>query len=301
MLRNNAIATPSGLYLTIKRRRRHRSGIEAWPAQTVLIVFLVFSTLLVILPVLVTVMLSLKPNADFVTQNIWALPTGLAFKNYTYAFNEILGNMFNTLWIDVVSTVSVTLLSTYTAYIFVRKKFPGRNVLFYCIIIPTMCPGIVYLTAQYLNIVNMGLFGTYWALFFPYLAGNQIGSIFLYRTFMAQQPEDIYDAARIDGAGDFRMFFKICLPLSVGIIMVQSIGIFSAIYNYYLWPMMMFVGKPERATLMPVLQELANRAGTEAKGAGYALYLLSGIPLIIATSVSLKFSISGEFAAGLKY
>ena len=123
----------------------------------------------------------------------------------------------------------------------------------------------------------------------------------MYRTFMAQQPEDIYDAARIDGAGDFRMFFKICLPLSVGIIMVQSIGIFSAIYNDYLWPMMMFVGKPERATLMPVLQELANRAGTEAKGAGYALYLLSGIPLIIATSVSLKFSISGEFAAGLKY
>lgn len=301
MQRHNAIATPSGLYLTFNRRRRHRSGIESWPAQTALIVFLALSTLLVILPVLVTVMLSLKPNADFVTQNIWALPTSLAFKNYTYAFHEILGNMFNTLWIDAVSTVAVTLLSTYTAYIFVRKKFPGRNVLFYCIIIPTMCPGIVYLTAQYLNIVNMGLFGTYWALFFPYLAGNQIGSIFLYRTFMAQQPEDIYDAARIDGAGDFRMFFKICLPLSLGIIMVQSIGIFSAIYNDYLWPMMMFVGKPERSTLMPVLQELANRAGTESKGAGYALYLLSGIPLIIATSVSLKFSISGEFAAGLKY
>lgn len=298
---NTLAVEKSGLRLVLRKRRRKYGGVDSWIAQTVLIVILAISTLLVILPVLVTIMLSLKPNADFVTKNIWALPSRLAFKNYTYAFGEILGNLFNTLWIDIVSTVSVTMLSTYTAYIFVRKKFPGRNVLFYCIILPTMCPGIVYLTAQYLNIVNMKLLGSYWALYFPYLAGNQIGSIFLYRTFMSQQPEDIYDAARIDGAGDFTMYFRICLPLSVSIIMVQSIGIFSAIYNDYLWPMMMFVGKPENSTLMPVLQELATRAGSEAKGASYALYLLSGIPLIIATSISLKFSISGEFAAGLKY
>lgn len=282
-------------------KRKRRYGIDSDWAQSILFVLLGISTFLVLLPVLITVMLSLKPNGDFVTKNIWALPSSLEFSNYSYAFYEILGNMFNTLWIDVVSTVSVTLLSAFSAYIFVRKKFPGRNFLFYMVIIPTMCPGIVYLTAQYLNIVNLGLFGTYWALYLPYLAGNQIGSIFLYRTFMSQQPDDIYEAARIDGAGDFRIFFTICLPLSVGILMVQSIGIFSAIYNDYLWPMMMFVGRPEKSTLMPVLRELANSAGAEAKGASYALYLLSGIPLLIATAISLKFSISGEFAAGLKY
>lgn len=297
----NTVSYTIGLSELKKKKRRKRSGVEAWYSQAVLIFFLTICTVLVILPVLVTVMLSLKPNADFVTKNIWALPTKLAFKNYTYAFHGILGNMFNTLAIALVSTVSVTMLSSYTAYIFVRKKFPGRNVLFYCVIIPTMCPGIVYLTAQYINIVNMKLLGTYWSLFFPYLAGNQIGSIFLYKTFMSQQPDDIYDAAKIDGAGDFTMYFKLCLPLSLGILMVQSIGIFSAIYNDYLWPMMMFVGRPAQSTLMPVLQELANRVGTESKGASYALYLLSGVPLIIATAISLKFSISGEFAAGLKY
>lgn len=283
------------------KKKYQKSGVDSFHAQFLLTFLLVVSTLLVILPVLVTVMLSLKPNSDFITKNIWALPSKLQFRNYTYAFTEVLGNLFNTLFIDIVSTVCVTLLSAYVSYVFVRMDFPLKSFLFYCIIIPTMCPGIVYLTAQYLNIVNMGLLGSYWSLFFPYLAGNQIGSIFLYRTFMGQQPAEIYEAAKIDGAGHATMFFRICLPLSLAVIMVQSIGIFSAIYNDYMWPMMMFVGNSTKSTLMPMLQELATRAGSEAKGASYALYLISGIPLIIATSVSLKYSISGEFAAGLKF
>jgi ABC-type glycerol-3-phosphate transport system permease component len=288
--------------LTLKPKRRYqKSGIESFPAQFLLVALLLFSTFLVILPVLVTVMLSLKPNADFVERNIWAFPSKFLWKNYSYAFTEILDNLVNTLLIDFASTICVTILSAYVAYVFVRLDFPLKNFLFYCIIIPTLCPGIVYLTAQYINIVNMGLLGSYWSLFFPYLAGNQIGSIFLYRTFMGQQPAEIYEAAKIDGAGHFKTFFYICLPLSVAVLMVQSIGIFSAIYNDYLWPMMMFVGNTSKSTLMPMLNELATRAGSESKGASYALYLISGIPLIIATAISLKFSISGEFAAGLKF
>lgn len=289
------------IHLTIQRHRRKHAGIDSVPSQIVVDGLLIISTFLVLLPVLVTVMLSLKPNEDFVARNIWALPSKLEWSNYSYAFNTVLGNLINTLVIDIISTVGVMLISTFAAYIFARKAFPGRNFLFYCVILPTMCPGVVYLTAQYINIVNMGLMGSWWSLILPYLAGNQIGSIFLFRTFMSSQPEDIYAAAQIDGAGDFVMYFCICLPMSVAIIMVQAIGIFSAIYNDYLWPLMMFVGNNKSATLMPVLTILADAAGNESRGASYALYLISGIPLIIATLISLKFSISGEFAAGLKF
>lgn len=119
---------------------------------------------------------------------------------------------------------------------------------------------------------------------------------------------DIYEAAEIDGAGDFRMYFSLSLPLTFGIIMVQVISIFSAIYNDYLWPLMMFMNNPEHGTLMPALKELAVRAsetilpsGLKAgRGATYALYLVSGIPLIFSTVIGLKFFIDGEFASGMK-
>lgn len=149
-----------------------------------------------------------------------------------------------TLFIDLVSVFAMTMISTFTAYIFVRKRFPGRNILFYLIILPMLVPGVVSLTPQYLTIVKMGLLGSWWSLILPYVAGNQIASVFLFRTFMAQQPNDIYEAAEIDGAGDFRMYFSLSLPLTFGIIMVQVISIFSAIYNDYLWPLMMFRTTP---------------------------------------------------------
>lgn len=177
---------------------------------------------------------------------------------------------------------------------------PGKNVLFMLIIIPMLVPSVVSLTPQYLNIVNLNLIGSWWALFIPYVAGNQIASIFLYRTFMAQQPRDLYEAAAIDGAGVCRAYISICLPLSVPIMMVQSVAIFAAIYNDYLWPLMIFVDNAKKSTLMPQLTELAASVRTTAKGSAYALYLLSGIPLVFTTVISLKFFINGDFAAGLK-
>ena len=78
--------------------------------------------------------------------------------------------------------------------------------------------------------------------------------------------------------------------------MVQAIGIFGGLYNDYLWPLLMFNGG-SKSTLMPVLQQVSDRM---ADGSKYAAYLISGIPLIITTVVSLKFFVNGEFASGLK-
>lgn len=245
-------------------------------------------------------MLSVKPNADYLTKSLWALPSKFQWSNYSSAFTSILPNMLQTIWIDLVSTVAVALLSSFVAYVFTRKRFPGRNVLFMLVILPMLVPSVVSLTPQYLNIVNLHLIGNPLSLILPYIAGNQIASIFLYRTFMSQQPAELYEAAQLDGAGNFRTYMSVCLPLSIPIMMVQSVSIFAAIYNDYLWPLMMFVGNSDRSTLMPRLTELAAQVALTQKGASYALYLLSGIPLVFTTVISLKFFINGEFAAGLK-
>ena len=291
----------------ILRSRKSGKGIKSGWAQALLIAYLVLMVFITLLPVIITFTLSLKTEQDISTGSLWSLPTKIQWANYSSAFTEALSNMGITLFIDLVSVFAMTMISTFTAYIFVRKRFPGRNILFYLIILPMLVPGVVSLTPQYLTIVKMGLLGSWWSLILPYVAGNQIASVFLFRTFMAQQPNDIYEAAEIDGAGDFRMYFSLSLPLTFGIIMVQVISIFSAIYNDYLWPLMMFMNNPEHGTLMPALKELAVRAsetilpsGLKAgRGATYALYLVSGIPLIFSTVIGLKFFIDGEFASGM--
>ena len=290
------------------RRKMRKRGINGFVAQAVLIFYLVLMLFFTLLPVIITFILSLKTEQDISTGSLWSLPSKIQWENYSSAIVQALPNMGITLFIAIVSVVSMTLLSAFAAYIFVRKRFPGRNFLFYLVILPMLVPGVVSLTPQYLNIVQMNLLGSWFAVILPYIAGNQIASIFLFRTFMSQQPADIYEAAEIDGSGDFRTYFSLCLPMTFGIIMVQGVSIFSAIYNDYLWPLMIFMNNPEHGTLMPALKDLAVQAseailsdGTIAgRGATYALYLVSGIPLVVTTVIGLKFFIDGEFASGLK-
>lgn len=298
----------SGNSFAVARHKIRKRGINGVAAQSVLIFYLVLMLLFTLLPVIITVILSLKTEQDISTGSLWSLPTKIQWENYSSAIVEALPNMGITIFIALVSVVVMTLLSAFSAYIFVRKRFPGRNLLFYLVILPMLVPGVVSLTPQYLNIVQMNLLGSWFAVILPYIAGNQIATIFLFRTFMSQQPADIYEAAEIDGSGDIRTYFSLCLPMTFGIIMVQGVSIFSAIYNDYLWPLMIFMNNPEHGTLMPALKDLAVKAseailsdGTMAgRGATYALYLVSGIPLVITTVIGLKFFVDGEFASGLK-
>lgn len=298
----------SGNSFVVVRHKIRKRGINGAAAQSVLIFYLVLMLLFTLLPVIITVILSLKTEQDISTGSLWSLPTKIQWENYSSAIVEALPNMGITIFIALVSVVVMTLLSAFSAYIFVRKRFPGRNLLFYLVILPMLVPGVVSLTPQYLNIVQMNLLGSWFAVILPYIAGNQIATIFLFRTFMSQQPADIYEAAEIDGSGDIRTYFSLCLPMTFGIIMVQGVAIFSAIYNDYLWPLMIFMNNPEHGTLMPALKDLAVKAseailsdGTMAgRGATYALYLVSGIPLVITTVIGLKFFVDGEFASGLK-
>ncbi len=298
----------SGNSFAVVRHKIRKRGINGVAAQSVLIFYLVLMLLFTLLPVIITVILSLKTEQDISTGSLWSLPTKIQWENYSSAIVEALPNMGITIFIALVSVVVMTLLSAFSAYIFVRKRFPGRNLLFYLVILPMLVPGVVSLTPQYLNIVQMNLLGSWFAVILPYIAGNQIATIFLFRTFMSQQPADIYEAAEIDGSGDIRTYFSLCLPMTFGIIMVQGVSIFSAIYNDYLWPLMIFMNNPEHGTLMPALKDLAVKAseailsdGTMAgRGATYALYLVSGIPLVITTVIGLKFFVDGEFASGLK-
>lgn len=281
---------------SVKIRAR---GIEGPVAQTVLAILILVILALTVLPVLITLIMSVKSTQDIMAYPIWTFPkSGWYFSNYASAFAEIWLQMINTVVIDLISTVVTLIMSCFIAFLFERYQFGGKNVLFFLIFAPMMVPGVILLSPTYIVVdgwLNLG--GNWLGLILPYVAGNQIASIFLLRVFMRQQPASLYEAAQLDGANVPQIFLSICLPLSVPIMMIQGISIFAAMYNDYLWPLLLFQKNLSSGVLMPYLRSIVVNY---AQGIQYAMYLVSGIPLIITTIISIKFFVSGDFASGMK-
>ena len=285
----------------VKRRSAlfKRKGIDGIIAQAVLVLCLAIVLLLTMLPLLVTLVMSVKTPQDITQYPMWTLPTsGWMFSNYANALNVLIKPMLNTVIIDLVSTVVTLFISCFVAYLFEKKKFPGRKFLFLVFIAPMLVPSVVVLSPTYIVVAQwLHLKDNWLGLILPYIAGNQIASVFLLRTFMSQQPDSLYEAAKLDGASTFKVFMHICLPLSVPIMMVQGINIFAAIYNDYLWPQLLFQADLTKGVLMPYLRSVV---ASFTQGVQYAMYLVAGIPLIITTIISIKFFVNGDFASGMK-
>lgn len=258
------------------------------------------TVLLTLLPMLLTIMLSLKSAADF-QQGMLAFPSSLHFVNYSRSIEIININMLNSIFACISVTFFAVLIAAFSSYIFARYDFPFKNLLFAGILALMMVPGVLTLTSSYLNVQQLGLYNTRFAVILPGIASNLVGSVFLFRTFIGQQPGALFESAQLDGANDFVMFFRICVPMSVPVLMIQIVGIFAGTYNDYLWPLLV-IENSKIQTLMPLLKDLAFDLSTKYSNEGitYALYLCSGIPLIVTTMFGLKYCISGDFASGLK-
>lgn len=289
-----------------RKIRHHRRGLEGIPVQTVLVILLLFLLFLTLVPLFITFIMSTKTVLDISAYPLWSFPkSGLNIKNnYSEAIAVLSSPLLYTLLMDVGVTVVVMLGSCYIAFLFQWYRFRGNKLLFALFILPMLVPNVVLLSPTYLVVFNLGLagegstvLGNYFGIILPYLAGNQIASVFMLRVFMRQHPKSLYEAAQIDGANKWNLFVHVCLPLAYPIMMVQGIGIFAAIYNDFLWPALVFNNHRSEGTIIPYLQQEVYNHG---QGAKYAMYLVSGIPLIISTAISIKFFVSGDYASGLK-
>ena len=128
------------------------------------------------------------------------------------------------------------------------------------------------------------------------IGGAQVTGMFLFRTFFGQQPKSLYESARLDGANDFVLYTQITMPLALPIVLYYFVGCFSGIYNEYLWASLIL---DSNQTITTIMYSSVDTREIE-HGAAYAMYLISSLPLIVTTVISMKYFKSGEFAAGLK-
>jgi len=286
--------------MALTKKLNKGKGIDGPGAQLVIGIILIVTIIVVLLPILITVLLSLKSNYE-ISMGIWKLPEQFKWGNWSIGFNQLLPNMLNSIAICLLSTAGIVFFSSISAYVFTRHSFPGKEALFYAIIALMIVPAVLTLTPSYVLMIDLGIKNTWWALLFHYIAGGQIGAIFLLRTFMSQQPGELFEAAKMDGAGEWVMYAKIAVPLAIPILSVQAVTSFSSIYNDFLWPILV-IDEQRKQMLMPVLRALTNQTQGEYReqGISYAMFLLSGLPLVFTTLFGLRYFINGDFASGMK-
>jgi multiple sugar transport system permease protein len=291
----------------LKPRRRFRPG-RAFR-------YLILSALaiLFVAPFAYMVTSSFQPLSEMFSYPPKWIPTNPTLDNYVGFFTSdhpiglwILNSVFTTFAI----TVAQLFLSSLMAYTFAKRTFPGRDLLFFVVLATMMAPIQVTLIPNYLILKGiplaggndiMGLGGqgwldSYWAVIMPNLV-SAFG-IFLLRQFMKSIPDELLDAARLDGAGHFRIYWKVILPLSRPALAALAIFTFQFWWQAFFWPLIV-INSPELYTLplgLALFQE-QNRTVWNLIMAGS---VLASLPLVVVFLIFQRQFVRGISLQGMK-
>jgi ABC-type glycerol-3-phosphate transport system permease component len=223
-------------------------------------------------------------------------------RGFVYAWDVFRPFMRNSLLVSISSALGVVLVASMSGYAFSRYRFFGHRALFLVILSFMMIPGVLTLVPSFLWVKQLGLINTYWVLILPYIAGGQIIAIFLFKGFFDGLPQELFESARLDGAGHFAQYWHIVLPLSKQIIMVVVIISILGTWNNFLWPQIAN-GDQKLAVVSSGLYLMSHTQATSAgdRSTMYAAYVISSIPLLLlfvyATKPFMTGLTSGAFKA----
>jgi ABC-type glycerol-3-phosphate transport system permease component len=195
-------------------------------------------------------------------------PSELHFENYAEAWRRAQFSEYflNSLLITVITLTGELSFSILAAYAFARINFPGRNLIFSIMLSTMMIPAMVFTIPNFLTVTWLGRIGPIpWINNWPSLTIPFMGSvfsIFMLRQFFAQIPDELYDAAQIDGAGHFRFLTQVVLPLSKAPVMVILVLSFIGTWNSLAWPMLV-TNTPDWRPISVGLMNFVNEAGQE--------------------------------------
>ena len=226
--------------------------------------FLFLGVLIAVFPFFWMISTSLMSLGE--AQGTRLLPSAIHLENYVNAWNEAKFSlyMWNSVRITVLTLAGELLFSIHAAYAFGRMKFPGRDTIFTVLLSTLMIPAMVTIIPNFLTVTWLGRIGPIkWINNWPALTVPFMGSvfsIFLLRQFFAQIPEELFDAAQIDGAGHFRFLWRVVIPLSKAPIMVITILSFIGTWNALAWPLLV-TNSPDWRPIAVGLNGFIDEAG----------------------------------------
>jgi multiple sugar transport system permease protein len=260
-------------------------------------------TAIVLYPLVWLFFATFKPSSEF-GQNPGLMPDNPTVDNYFKVVEGIAGTPLwrffaNSLFIAVMAVIGTLFSSALAAYAFARVQFKGVGILFAAMIGTLLLPFHVVIIPQYIMFQKLELVDTYWPLILPKFLATEAFFVFLIVQFIRNIPRDMDEAAKIDGAGHWRTFFSIILPLIKPALITSAIFTFIWTWNDFLGPLL-YVNSPEQYPLPIALRLYNDQTSTSDYGATVAVSFLALVPILIFFIVFQRFLVDGVATQGLK-
>ena len=283
---------------TDRARRRRRRVRRTW-GHPWLYLPLAGALLLMVAPFLWMLSGSFKPEADIRAVPPVLIPSEPTVANYQQLFSKLdFASMFtNSVVVSLAITAGNLLFCSMLGYALAKLEFRGQRALFTVVIATLMVPGLVTFVPMYVLVANLKLTGSLLGLFLPFLAGPF--GVFLMRQFISTLPDELIDAARVDGCRELAIFWRIVLPLTKPALATLGIISFLGSWNSFLWPLV--VAQNEDQYTLPVGLALAS-SGQDFTRFGV---LLAGsvivlLPVMIVFLLFQRHFVAGIATTGLK-
>jgi len=286
-----AVATSVRSPGPMSRRTRSKVGLA------VRLVVAVVVAVVMAFPLWVMIVTALSGQSVFSTQ-LQLLPTDITFSNFSrvLAAWPVAQWFSNSVIVTVLTTIISVVVSVMAGYGFAKLRFPAKTPLFLLLLSTMMIPTQAILVPQFRLVNSLGLIGTFWAVIIPGAAATF--GIFLARQFMLAIPNELIEAAKIDGAGPVRIFVSIVLPLSKPLLAVLTLLSLMYQWNDFLWPLIV-LRDPSLYTLPIGLQFLQGQYQTDY-GALMAMTLITVGPLVVLFLVFQRWFVQGFATSGIR-
>jgi ABC-type glycerol-3-phosphate transport system permease component len=261
-------------------------------------VALVLAALFMLFPVYWLAVTAVTPREDLVGGRPPAFPTQVRLANLSETWQSLPFSQWlvNSLSIAVVACVLSVTLNLAAGFVLAKYRFAGRGVVFLVIVSTLMIPVQVLMIPQFRIVAELGWLNSYWAVIIPRAA--EAFGIFLARQFMLGIPDELLEAARVDGAGNLRTFVSIVLPLCKPLVAVLVVFTFMFRWNEFAWPLIVL--REQALYTMPVgLSFLQGQYGTDYAGLT-GMALLTSVPVLVVFLVFQRYLVEGVARTGLK-
>jgi len=275
--------------------------------RVLIYLFLIAGALLCLFPFIWMVLTSLKTQTEVARGAFW--PEQFRWYNYLEAWGEaewgpyfdehgkwIPGYFLNTLFITFCTVTGNLFTDVLAAYAFARIRFPGKNLIFFAFLATMMIPGEVTIIPNFLLVSKLGWVNSYLGLIVPWTAS--VFYIFLLRQFFMGIPDELYDAALMDGCGHFRFLIQVVLPLSKAALVTVILLGFIGSWNAFLWPLIVARDTalyPIQVGLRSFITEMGNEVHLMMAAATFVI-----VPILVLYFFTQKQFTEGIATTGLK-
>lgn len=302
----SAVTTPRETPTRKRAQRRRLVGTGFW---FIAVIAVSIST---VLPLLWTLVTSFKPESEILSGALEIIPRNPTFDNYiaVFADGSFARYLLNSFVLAVGGTITNVFFGSLAGYALAKLKFPGRGSVFSVFLASMMVPAIVtmiptFLVLRYFPFAGgndlfgqggTGMINNYAAILVPGAAGAF--AVFFMKQFFESLPDELGDAARIDGASEFRVFLSVYFPLSTAAAAVLAVLTFQAGWNSFLWPLIV-LNNPDMYTVQVGLSAFINEYQTEY-GALMAGTIIASLPVLLVFVFAQKYIVQNFTGSAVK-